>query len=155
MTDRPIIFSAPMIKSLIAGRKSQTRRLNIGEVPEPPAHDAVSPWSVERGDKLHPAPYLDSYCGDPKTSANPRGMSDRWCWWTRDDRPGRQFKVSYVPGDRLWVRETFARVGDNSDDVHACPDMRVPAYYRADSVQPETLKWRSTRTFTRLAAPEQ
>ena len=39
MTDRPIIFGAPMIRALIAGTKSQTRRLIKDEVPEPPAHD--------------------------------------------------------------------------------------------------------------------
>ena len=129
MTDRPIIFGAPMIRALIAGTKSQTRRLIKDEVPEPPAHDSVNPWNVEklkaRGREPHPAPYLDSYCGNRKTPENPRGMSDRWCWWTRDDRQGLPtFKVPYVPGDRLWVREQVraGELPDGTDGVRYLAD---------------------------------
>lgn len=104
MTDRPIIFSAPMVRALLAGRKTQTRRIIRDAVPEAPGMDQVHPKNQVR----HAAPYLDAYCGQPRTPANPRGMSDRWCWWTRDDRCGVQFKVGYQPGDRLWVRESLA-----------------------------------------------
>ena len=38
MADRPIIFSAPMILALLAGRKTQTRRL----VPQPPAECGIN-----------------------------------------------------------------------------------------------------------------
>lgn len=139
MSEKPILFSAPMIRAIMDGRKSQTRRILKETVPPAPAMDAIRPENIAK----HPTPYLDSYCGDRKTKANPRGMSLRWCWWTRDDRQCLPtFGVRWVPGDQLWVRETFARVGDNDDDIHACPDLRVHAYYRADSIQPEVLKWR-------------
>jgi hypothetical protein len=36
-------------------------------------------------------------------------MSDRWCWWTRDDRQGTGWwRCPYGrPGDRLWVKEAM------------------------------------------------
>jgi hypothetical protein len=72
MTDRPILFSAPMVCALLEGRKSQTRRVakltDNGHVKEPGGHR-----------RWHP--------DDPDaTLACPYGQ----------------------PGDRLWVRETWA-----------------------------------------------
>ncbi len=100
MTDRPIIFSAPMVRALLDGRKTQTRRLVKNVPPMPSADDFVH-------QPTHAKPYLDSYCGNDRTEKNHRGMSDKWAWWTVDDRPGYLFKVPYVPGDLLWVRECF------------------------------------------------
>jgi len=87
-----------MVRALLDGKKTQTRRV-LRNVPVPPdtfnlAHAARHPW-----------PYLDAYCSAKKTPDNPRGMGENWCWWTRDDRAGEQFRVGYKPGDRLWVRE--------------------------------------------------
>lgn len=128
MTDRPIIFSAPMVRALLEGKKTQTRRLLKVEVPPSPGMDS---WlRVSLGKPVdrpkHDAPYLDSYCSARRSDANPRGMSENWCWWTRDDRQGLPtFRVGYAPGDRLWVRETFAHV------TNFPPDVR---YYATDDV---------------------
>ena len=106
-----MIFSAPMVRALLAARKTQTRR-ELKNVP-PPGSDTIHASNVTgpRFTRLKPAPYLDSYCGEPRTPTNPRGMSTLWCWWTRDNRMGPEFKISWKPGDRLWVRETWTATG--------------------------------------------
>lgn len=69
MTDRPILFSGPMILAILAGKKTQTRRSvrNIGAL-------------EQRFGRIH---VCDSRTG--LSAACPYG----------------------VPGDLLWVRETF------------------------------------------------
>jgi hypothetical protein len=90
-SERPILFNAEMVRAILAGTKTQTRR----------------PMQPQPTDIGVPGSYLDSYCSEPKTAANPRGMSTEWRWWTADHRPGTGgHRCPYgVPGDRLWVRE--------------------------------------------------
>lgn len=120
---RPILFSAPMVRALLDGRKTQTRRI----AKHPLLDDVPSMTDVVHENPRHAAPYLDSYCGGAKTADNPRGMTEWWCWWTRDDRPCHQFKCPYgKPGDLLWCRESYAEVArfpptyryHATDDVH-------------------------------------
>jgi len=116
--ERPILMSTPMIRALLDGRKTQTRRLLKPQVIEP------KPRPLKHAPK-HPGPYFDAYCGERKTEENPRGMSDRWCWWTADDRPDPLTEIRCpfgAPGHRLWVREAFTHVTGNGIRVH----------YRAD-----------------------
>ncbi len=123
MTDRPIIFSAPMVNAILSGRKSMTRRILKPQPPaQPPAycHPAHQP--------RHAAPYLDAYCGEPCTKENPRGMSRNWHWWQVDDRPGLvACRAPCVPGDRLWVREGFSY-----DILDVDRDGIPPPWYWAD-----------------------
>jgi hypothetical protein len=124
MTDRPIIFSAEMVRAILKGRKTQTRRIATN-LPPPP-ENAIHP----NHERLHPAPYLDAYCSEKKTPQNPRGMSAMWCWWTPDNRMGREFRCRYgQPGDQLWVRETWGAVWPADEPV---PLRQCEIEYRAD-----------------------
>lgn len=125
--DVPIIFSAPMVRALLEGRKTMTRRI-LKSVPPAPAMDAIHPNNVAR----HPAPYLDAYCSKRPTDANPRGMSRNWCWWTRDDRQCLPtVNVRYAPGNRLWVREAAAFIWP--DEVQPERKQDCIPEYRADT----------------------
>jgi hypothetical protein len=89
MKERPILFSAPMVRAILDGRKTQTRRV---VKPQPtcgltPCHWSPTGWGY----------------------TNPEGG----CRCSRDKHGPR---APGAPGDRLWVRETFAAVYD-------CPDL--------------------------------
>ena len=111
MAERPILFSGPMVRALLAGTKSQTRRVckpaqfyslsSVVEVPDP----------LERGQV-----YNGSHFGDEEgdvSFASPYG--------------GR--------GDRLWVREAHWWFKDEHDPVtgYFPPKLTIEdVEYRAD-----------------------
>jgi hypothetical protein len=75
--ERPILFSGPMVRAILDGRKTQTRRV-VKPQPEAWRNDKVG-WELAMPNcrPLYPDSFARSYC--------PYG----------------------VPGDRLWVRETL------------------------------------------------
>jgi len=82
MKERPILFSAPMVRAILAGNKTQTRRV-IKPQPKGTRTDA----------------YPDRYNNGP-----------HWAFWLPDNRMTEEqtWKCPYgEPGDRLWVRETW------------------------------------------------
>jgi len=85
MTDRPILFSGLMIRALLDGRKTQTRRALKPQPELFPVDDAGTLCDVG----------LEQFEDDPL----PRIRLGR-CITLQT--------VPYAPGDRLWVRETFA-----------------------------------------------
>jgi hypothetical protein len=87
---KPIIFSGESVRAILEGRKTQTRRpVN----PQPVLSEGQKPYAPEPRDH---SPGL-------------------WVWMVYNDRPGYRFATQDricrygVPGDRLWVRETWAR----------------------------------------------
>lgn len=83
MKEHPILFSGPMVKAILEGRKTQTRRVIT---PQPPS-------------QLH---ILNQECfafeANPDRSYNEEPYPSDKKWFCRYG----------LPGDRLWVKETYA-----------------------------------------------
>jgi hypothetical protein len=134
--ERPIIFSGPMVRAILEGRKSQTRRI---------VKFNHKPW-------LNPMAHVE-YARD--------GMP---IWFdappSKSIRDSDYFDEGYPcpygqPGDRLWVRETWQH---DSPDSMTDPVYQTTAccFYRADESDPRTKpisgKWRPSIHMPRWAS---
>lgn len=90
MKERPILFSAPMVRAILSGQKTVTRRV-AKPVKHPDLGNIYAPGAL----------VLEN---------EPQHVIDRACPYGQ-------------PGERLWVRETFAVYGDKKMHV---------IHYRAD-----------------------
>lgn len=109
MKERPILFSGPMVKAILDGRKTQTRRVVKHK----------NDWYMEGGMSW---PEFESYV------------------YAED---GIKVPCPYgQPGDRLWVRETWAPLAVSSKG----------AYYRADIEEPKSGAWKPSIHMPRWAS---
>lgn len=88
--ERPILFSAPMVRAILKGGKTQTRRV---VKPQPVMKDGH--WAYwQRG--VFSTPYWKNNAGDVQ-------------WPTEKQVIDKFIGCPYgQPGDRLWIRETWA-----------------------------------------------
>jgi hypothetical protein len=138
---RPIMMGARSVRNLLAGKKTQTRR-----IVKPPA----------------PADAKDAGVIGSDSASN--GL---WFWLDSTDildagSLGDEFRCPYgVPGDLLWVREKFCRAADleNDEARHwwGCDKHRHCAYAADDEVAameefhpPWTSSMRMPRSLSRL-----
>lgn len=110
MKERPILFSAPMVRAILEGRKTQTRRIMKVQ----PPHDArvtvahYSPIVIDRHGVLHGKEVFGAlWDGGECCLRSPYG----------------------APGDMLWVRETWAALWPSDSPV---PLQECDIEYRAD-----------------------
>lgn len=123
MRERPIIMSAPMVRALLTGAKSQTRRLvkglQLGERPE----------------------CVDQFTGALITTFSPLTPCD-----------GRIISCpygSFAFRDRLWVRETWLQW--DPEDLGVEPQDPATLRFRADGEIP-AVRWRSSMFMPRWAS---
>lgn len=88
MKERPILFSGPMVRALLAGTKKQTRRI----VTPQPFQASTGTWFWSNGAQHHV--------------------------WSEKPFPHIAHDCKYGDvGDRLWVKETFAYTGPELNDA--------------------------------------
>ena len=122
MSEHPILFSGPMVRAILDGRKTQTRR--------------VIKWKCNRGP--------DGYdtVGESKIIRVP--------WTERTLAKILVPECPYgVPGDRLWVRETWGK------DLYAHLSGHVPILYKVGppSIDPDyPVKWNPSIHMPRWAS---
>jgi hypothetical protein len=112
MTDRPILFSAGMVRAILDGRKTQTRR-KMKVQPHPDSIVTVEHYHqtvIDRHGDMQPGPEI---------------FGAHW------DDGEHGLRCPYgQPGDTLWVRESFAVQPELWADNHG----PQPIHYTADQV---------------------
>ncbi|MBF5006885.1 hypothetical protein [Diaphorobacter caeni] len=111
MKERPILFSAPMIRAILDGQKTQTRRLVKGE--QPLGRDGFHIVSAGFRDEkvvMHEVE-LDAAVSE--------------VLWSQACPNGR-------PGDQFWVRESWAF---GLDAISSARDEDAPVVFAADGEQ--------------------
>ena len=127
----PILFSSPMVRAILEGRKTQTRRALRGTK----RYDAVEPHE---------------------------GYPGEWQPWEGGEKHASVVCPYGVPGNRLWVRETWAQVYDaGKGSVTVLPPSGEAtrlalrkAIYRATSTVPDNaaLVWKPSIHMPRWAS---
>lgn len=112
-TDRPIIFTAESVRAILDGRKTQTRRVIR---PQPvQARDGKWDWKV-------------------------RG---KWSGAVDPRNGGHSMRSPYgKPGDRLWVRETWALGGVPGTDASKPYEGQMYPYHFYRASTPGETHWR-------------
>lgn len=131
--ERPILFSGPMVRAILDGRKTQTRRI----VNPQPSAETKAWWScVSSSEKSFVGKWTPRDSKHVKSNPKATGASVR-C-------PYGDF------GDRLWVRESMRGIIDTK--CHADESMPVSAYV-ADGAHSWSGSYRTPWQYSRTAMP--
>lgn len=130
MKERPILFSGPMVRAILEGRKTQTRRIVKDQ-------DRFRSYEERTTDDGCFFITFDGYHGGGGESCTRAMLAERYC-------------PHGAPGDRLWVRETWSQDGRGGVE----PNGEEAVYYRADMVSEDIWQgfWRPSIYMPRWAS---
>lgn len=113
MKERPILFSAPMVRAILDGTKTQTRRV----VKLPPAPDHLGQWEAT------------TIGGGGVYDQHGRKIPHQGAIW--HTRTGKVLCSPYgQPGDRLWVKETYRFLDSfDKDSATTIAELCLDAHY--------------------------
>jgi hypothetical protein len=135
--ERPILFSGPMVRAILDGRKTQTRR-----IVKPQPHDE---WRPDHYDEIHKM--ID---GDFPTR---NGLPITIGWGALNDEGDWGIVCPYgKPGERLWVRETWAHTTDEKRGWNENSPHGSWPIYRATERQWEVDRWKPSIFMPRWAS---
>lgn len=131
MSERPILMSGSMVRAILAGQKSMTRRVIT------PARSLVdgSPWGAAAWARLD----LDASTVRVDPGPSPAGNAGPYLKVPlRDGDTEHRVYPRYAPGDLLWVRETWQAWADGATRYRAtdCDSGDVP--WRPSIFMPRT-----------------
>ena len=124
MKEHPILFSALMVREILEGRKTQTRRVvNPQPVGEKCGDSAYYEWAEALAESCNQYPTADAVHEKSNSIRSHKRI------FPFRNPEGRLFSPSCLygrPGDRLWVRETL-EVVSNWGTIHYAAD-NAPCY---------------------------
>ena len=132
MRIKPILFNSEMVRAILDGRKTVTRRMVRGAWPEWSYLGLTDDAAVTAVDR-----YGEEY---------PKPVDGLWAEFEDADGPVEfpMVKTPYHPGDVLWVRETWA---------YGCTfATERKLFYRADGDSDDVYRWRPSIHMPREAA---
>ena len=134
MTESPILFSAEMVRAILAGRKTQTRRVM-----------KVQPYADSIVTVKHYHPTVIDRHGDMQPGPEIFGAL-----WGNGEYG---LRCPYgAPGDTLWVREAWRAPSQYDDLLPSRIPPGVDVQYIADARTPWISRYRSSRFMPRWAS---
>ena len=136
MKERPMLFSAPMVRAILAGTKTQTRRV-------------VKPGSWN--------PAASDYTGAVRVGQSSDSRIGLQAYFEhRDSETWHETRCPYgQPGDRLWVRETWQAVS-GTDRARRIVWSPRPSFgwveYAASPIDEAPPRWRPSIHMPRWAS---
>lgn len=128
--ERPILFSAPMVRAILDNRKTQTRRIMKHQ---PPDEDYQISWLINT------------------TDPDKKHLQGKAHWINMKGKQNKESDIFFdCPygkiGERLWVRETFAKMHDESGFGSGYME------YKASCKHPESIIWKPSIYMPRWAS---